>query len=356
MSRLTRSFFNPLEQKQTWLHRLNPALKVGASIFLLVMIFLPTSIIMQAVLFIFIISMLASARLSKGSILAILKTCLVLFVIIFLISWLASKDPRVIIDLTNSRKLWGYDWELLYRLGWINKQSIGGSDIYWYSGQIWGGSVADHFYQGDAPSGQYMKFIINGVTCFLPYNAPIYALSSHTLITNIFMIVKIFMMLSIFSLQVNTTTTLGLSYGIETILTPLKFIKIPTAQIGTVIAIAIKFIPNLLAEANAVSRAQACRGLDMKNARFFGKIKALVALIVPMFSIAFNQADQLADAMEVRNYNPRLKRTRYKKYTLNWYDWVGFTIIVLLFILLVIMVAWKVIIGPFALIDFHLVV
>lgn len=355
MSRLTRSFFNPLEQKQTWLHRLNPALKVGASIFLLVMIFLPTSIIMQAVLFIFIISMLASARLSKGSILAILKTCLVLFVIIFLISWLASKDPRVIIDLTNSRKLWGYDWEILREWGWIKDYSIGGSNIYWYSGQIWGGSVGT-LTTTQPSSGQYMKFIINGVTCFLPYNAPIYALSSHTLITNIFMIVKIFMMLSIFSLQVNTTTTLGLSYGIETILTPLKFIKIPTAQIGTVIAIAIKFIPNLLAEANAVSRAQACRGLDMKNARFFSKIKALVALIVPMFSIAFNQADQLADAMEVRNYNPRLKRTRYRKYTLNWYDWVGFTIIVLLFILLVIMVAWKVIIGPFALIDFHLVV
>ncbi len=353
MSRLTRSYFNPLEQKQTWLHKLNPALKVGASVFLLVMIFLPTSIIMQAILFIFIICMLASARLSKGSILAILKTCLVLFIVIFLISWLASKDPRVIIDLTNSRKIWGYDWNTLSAWGWVRFQPQ--LNIYWYSGQIWGGWVGT-LTNIQPTSGQYMKFIINGDPWFLPYNAPIYALSSHTLITNIFMIVKIFMMLSIFSLQVNTTTTLGLSYGIETILTPLKFIKVPTAQIGTVIAIAIKFIPNLLAEANAVSRAQACRGLDMKNARFFGKIKALLALIVPMFSIAFNQADQLADAMEARNYNPRLKRTRYRKYTLNWYDWVGFTIIVLLFILLVIMVAWKVIIGPFALIDFHLVV
>lgn len=354
MSRLTRSFFNPLELKQTWLHRLNPALKVGASIFLLVMIFLPTSILMQVILLVTIICMLASAHVSKGSILAILKTCLILFVIVFLISWLIAKDPRVIIDLNNSRRLWGYDWETLHRWGWVNKQNILGLDIYWYTGQIWGGWVGDQLWTSP-PTGQYFQFILNGTTVYLPYYAPVYALSSHTLISTIFTFVKIFMMLSIFSIQVNTTTTLGLGYGIETILTPLKFIKVPTAQIGMVIAIAIKFIPNLLAEANAVSKAQASRGLDLHNGRIFNKIKALTSLIVPMFAITFNQADQLADAMEARNYNPRIKRTRYRRYLVKWYDWTGFTIIVLLFILLVIMVAWKVIIGPFALMDLHLV-
>lgn len=352
MSSLTRTFFNPLQAKETWLHRLNPALKVGASIFLLVTIFLPSSILFQVVLFISIVCLLASARISKESIFAILKTCLFLFVIVFLISWLVGKDPRVIIDLTNSRRLWGLDWQTLKSWGWIRQTNILGRDIYWYCGQIWGGWVGE--LTTVQPTGQYFQYILNGQTIYLPYNAPVYALSSHTLITNIIMIVKIFMMLSIFSLQVNTTTTLGLGYGIETILIPLKFIKVPTAQIGMVVATAIKFIPNLLAEANSVSKAQACRGLDMKNGSLFTKIKAIFALIVPMFSIAFNQADQLADAMEARNYNPRIKRTRYRKYPVPWYDWVVFSIIVLLFILLVVMVALKVIIGPFAIIDLHL--
>lgn len=354
MSRLASSFLGSTTQKQTWLHRLNPALKVGCSIFLLVMIFLPTGFITQLLLLIVIIGMLASARISKGSILAILKTILVIFVITFLISWLAAKDPHVILDLEHKRMLWGFDWEKLFSWGWIYKYNAP-ANIYWYHGQIWGGWVGS--LQSFEPStGTYYEYVVNGLHYYLPYYAPVYSLSSHTLITNISVMIKLFMMLSIFSLQVNTTTTMGLSYGIETILTPLKFIKVPTTQIGMVIAIALKFVPNLLAQANMVIKAQACRGVDLRHGNLKDKVQALCGCVVPMFSIAFNQADYLADSMEARNYDPKVKRTRYRKYQVKWYEWVGFALIVLLFILLVIMTAWKVIIGPFALIDLHMVV
>ena len=43
---------------------------------------------------------------------------------------------------------------------------------------------------------------------------------------------------------------------------------------------------------------------------------SIVSLIIPLFISAFQRAEDLANAMESRNYNPEAKRTRYKQ--LKW--------------------------------------
>ncbi len=354
MPRSISNFFNGLEQKQTWLHRLNPAIKVSASILLLVMIFLPNSVVILSLLLISTIIMLATARVSWKSVRAILRTCLILFVVVFLITWLVSKSPRAIVNIDANRTIWGWDWNILKNLGWINTSIISGKTMYWYTSTIWGGYVSNIITPW-RPMGQYLQLNIEGVTYYLAYHAPIYALSSQVLTTTLTMMIKIFMMLSIFSLQVNTTSTLDLSYGLQTIFKPLSLIKVPTASIATAIAVAIKFVPNLFAEANAIIKAQACRGQDFRNGGLLTKVKVINSLIVPMFSLTFNKADKLADAMEARNFNPRIKPTRYRTYPVNWVTWLGFIILVLLFTLLIVMTAKKVIIGPLALIDLQLI-
>ena len=127
-------------------------------------------------------------------------------------------------------------------------------------------------------------------------------------------------MMMIFSILVNTTTTLQLAHAFENIFSPLKLFKAPVSEIGFIIATSIKFVPNLLAEANKLIDAQASRGCDFKNGKFITKIKAIGNLFVPMFNIAFNQADQLSDAMEARGFDPKIKRTRYKTNKIFVYD------------------------------------
>jgi energy-coupling factor transport system permease protein len=83
------------------------------------------------------------------------------------------------------------------------------------------------------------------------------------------------------------------------------------------ISIALRFVPSLLEESQKIMKAQASRGVDFRNGNFKDKIKSLVSLVVPMFSVAFHKADQLADAMEARAYNPRYDRTRYRNYPIN---------------------------------------
>jgi energy-coupling factor transport system permease protein len=86
------------------------------------------------------------------------------------------------------------------------------------------------------------------------------------------------------------------------------------------ISIALRFVPSLLLEAQRILKAQASRGVDFNNGNFKDKVKSLVSLVVPMFSIAFLKADDLANAMEARSYNPRYARTRYRNYIINVYD------------------------------------
>ena len=69
-------------------------------------------------------------------------------------------------------------------------------------------------------------------------------------------------------------------------------------------------------EAKRIMKAQASRGADFNEGSFMGKIKSIISLIIPLFISAFQRAEELANAMESRNYNPEATRTKYK--VLTW--------------------------------------
>ena len=78
---------------------------------------------------------------------------------------------------------------------------------------------------------------------------------------------------------------------------------------------------------------------DFKNGTFKAKIKSTVTLIIPLFVIAFGKAEDLANAMETRGYDPYAKRSRYQKYYPKWFDYLAvifvgtlFSIVVVLFV------------------------
>ena len=69
--------------------------------------------------------------------------------------------------------------------------------------------------------------------------------------------------------------------------------------------------------------AQASRGVDLENGSIKEKIMAILSLIVPLFVSAFDRADQLANAMEARGYDPSIKRTRYKVLKMQTIDYAS---------------------------------
>lgn len=138
-----------------------------------------------------------------------------------------------------------------------------------------------------------------------------------------YIIVRLTLMVILCTVLTATTKPLDLTLGIEKLLKPFEKIGLPAHVIAMMISIALRFIPTLIDETNRIMNAQASRGVDMQNGTLMEKIRAILSLIVPLFVSAFDRADQLADAMEARGYDPSAKRTRYKVLKMGKVDYAA---------------------------------
>ena len=129
------------------------------------------------------------------------------------------------------------------------------------------------------------------------------------------------------SLLTLTTSPVEIADGIESLMTPLKWIKFPVHEFALIMSIALRFIPTLLDETDRIIKAQKARGADFDSGNIFKKIKALIPVLIPLLISSFRRADELADAMDSRCYSGSKVRTKYKKMHLTWRDLVGFLVV-----------------------------
>jgi energy-coupling factor transport system permease protein len=128
-----------------------------------------------------------------------------------------------------------------------------------------------------------------------------------------------------------------MTLGIEDLLKPFEKIGVPSHEIAMLISIALRFIPDLIDETNRIIKAQESRGVDLKEGKFSERIMAILSLIVPLFVSAFQRADDLANAMEARGYQPGETRTRYKVLKMQAADWALVCGAVLLLITMIVL-------------------
>lgn len=147
-------------------------------------------------------------------------------------------------------------------------------------------------------------------------------ISEKAFLSAVLLMVRMYVMMVAMTLMIATTKPTALTRAIEDLLIPLKLIRVKVHIIAMIISIALRFIPTLLEEAQRIMKAQASRGVDFKNGNIKAKIKSLVTLIIPLFVSAFAKAEDLANAMEVRGYDPYQKRIRYRVYYPNWRDFI----------------------------------
>ncbi len=121
-----------------------------------------------------------------------------------------------------------------------------------------------------------------------------------------------------------TTTPVEIADGIESLLTPLKWIKVPVHAFALIMSIALRFIPTLMDETDRIINAQKARGADFESGNIFRRIKALIPILLPLLVSSFRRADELGDAMDARCYSGAKGRTKYKKMRLTYRDFIGF--------------------------------
>lgn len=145
-----------------------------------------------------------------------------------------------------------------------------------------------------------------------------------------FIFVRIANVIVLSSLLTFTTMTTDLNYGIESLLKPLKIVKVPVDVLAMMLSLTLRYIPTLLGETEKIMKAQASRGVDFKESKFKDKIIQIISLLIPVFVISFKRAEDLGNAMEVRGYVIGEKRTKIDLYTIGLKDFASMSVIILI--------------------------
>ncbi|MGL4647205.1 MAG: energy-coupling factor transporter transmembrane component T family protein [Mycoplasmoidaceae bacterium] len=379
------------------IHKMNPSLKMLATILFIVLIFIPSGFIFQLVLFVAIFVLFLLSKLPFKLLLKISVSILFMAIALTLINWISYKNLGTIFDLESK-------FNILQKPFWMNlsNPNLVFLDGKWFAhGDIWGGQIIndivadaefqkilsdlggtlkdqgngfyiiegiegkDNLFQfGDRLGKLFPKYNFEydygfsgaGVSqlYFFAYQTEWYSMTSFALALMAYVSIKIFLIIFVITLLTSTMSPIEMTYGIEDLLSPLRYLKAPISEWSMTIALSIRFIPSLLDESNRVLRAQASRGVDFKNGNTFDKMKSLSSLVVPLFSIAFRKAEELSNAMEARAYNPRNVRTRYRIFTISLFDWIFFGLVLFYFGLVIMLCFFdgkQLLFTPFGVLD-----
>lgn len=139
---------------------------------------------------------------------------------------------------------------------------------------------------------------------------------------SLFIAIRIIILIFISCVFTFTTSPNDMTFAIETLLTPLKAIKIPVGDIAMMITIALRFIPTILEEIEKIINAQKARGANLEDGNIIKKAKAFIPILIPLFVSSFRRAYDLAIAMDCRCYQSGQERTRMKINKLKKLDFI----------------------------------
>lgn len=362
-------------KKNSIIHRINPSLKFVTFIVMIAMVFLPLGFFAQLIIGLFLITIYLFAKIGIKTFFNIIKSILLLFLLLLLINWCLYKDPIAVQIPDNYFAMQIGSNKLITNCALSDGNS--------YVSNLWGGEVfgfltPDMLVRKDGTSLKISDVLDTGITLSngihysalqlsgsSDYNSPNsvvlyqstwYTLSPYALQLALYVSIKVFLMILAATILTTTTSSIELTYALEDILSPLKIVKFPVAEVSMMIAIALRFVPSLLVESQRILNAQSSRGIDFKNGNFIDKIRSMVSLIVPLFNISFQKSMDLASAMEARSYNPRYSRTRYRKYSVTIIDWIIFAILCLLFGFLIGITINKLFFSPFGLFELSVLI
>lgn len=148
------------------------------------------------------------------------------------------------------------------------------------------------------------------------------AIYDQGLVTSAFVLIRLLIIISLSTVLTLTTKPTDLTQGLESLMRPLKLVGIHSEDFALIISISLRYIPTILDEANKIMGAQASRGADFAQGKLKDKVIQVISLLVPMFIIAFKRSEDLADAMESRNFVPGKPRTRIHELKFNYRDLV----------------------------------
>ena len=112
-------------------------------------------------------------------------------------------------------------------------------------------------------------------------------------------------------------------------------------RVGYSVSLALRYIPDVQREYHNISQAQQARGIDLSGKdKFFTRLKNSVAILLPLVLSSLNRIETVSNAMELRGFGKKSKRTWYVKRKMQKADWFTLALIVVVLILDFVITFW----------------
>lgn len=171
----------------------------------------------------------------------------------------------------------------------------------------------------------------DGNVLWKPFDRFNFVITDAGVFSALFITIRVIALIISGTMLVNTTSPTMLTDAIESLLSPLKLIKVNVHSLAMMMTIALRFIPTLIEEIDIIMSAQKARGARLETGTLKERAKALVPVFIPLFVNSFRRAYELAFAMECRCYTGGKGRTRLKVMKISAPDIIMLVFMILLF-------------------------
>ncbi|MBW4615120.1 MAG: energy-coupling factor transporter transmembrane protein EcfT [Desmonostoc vinosum HA7617-LM4] len=132
------------------------------------------------------------------------------------------------------------------------------------------------------------------------------------------------------NLYLLTTAPEEITSGIESLMQPLRRLKLPVTEIALTLTLSLRFIPLVLEEVQNLVRSVMTRAINWKKLGFKGAIKVWMIVAERLLENLLLRADQMANAMMVRGFtSPNQHRVQWHDLRLKARDWLAIALLIL---------------------------
>jgi energy-coupling factor transport system permease protein len=132
------------------------------------------------------------------------------------------------------------------------------------------------------------------------------------------------------NLYLLTTAPEEITSGMESLMQPLRLLKLPVTEIALTLTLSLRFIPLVLEEVQNLFRSVMTRAINWKKLGLKGAFKVWMTVAERLLDNLLLRAEQMANAMMVRGFtSPNEHRVQWHELRLKALDWFAIATLVL---------------------------
>ncbi|HEY9762473.1 MAG TPA: CbiQ family ECF transporter T component [Trichocoleus sp.] len=127
-----------------------------------------------------------------------------------------------------------------------------------------------------------------------------------------------------------TTAPEEITMALEDVMAPLRWFKLPVTEIALTVTLALRFIPLVLEEAQNLIRSVLTRAINWKKLGFRQSARVWLMVVERLIENLLLRAEQIAAAMSVRGFtSPNEHKVEWHHLVLRFWDWFALGVLLL---------------------------